>query len=543
MTTQKVAISLALLVAFTVPGLAQSTEVFGPRIVNGQTTFVPLSTEQKARLQDPLFRLVLSQRPDELRLAKIEEMIQPDRSQRRIFIVDEEIKNPRPGQGRRAVIDFLGTNQGISLGGNVMLSISFSSDGVPGSPNIEAWGWDDVNGVYNYYKLDRDDTPMRAWKLRATSENADIKTAAERAGSCIACHLTGVPVMKELLFPWNNWHSNRSQADYLLPNAPPEKRWRVATDPELSGLSQAQDLEPAIKAAIQRFNNSRFQQLVRRNGQGGLVVADAKRVLRPLFETTEINFISNSQQSNLHPLVDTPQTGPVQPIAIPPSFFLAATLFGGGADSSGSSGLGFSEVDAFKSLVVIQPDEYKRLIDNGGVKLQTSDSRTLRGDTHFAWFTPEPGFVANLWIGKLLQEKVVTPAFVAAVLAADLETPVLSAPRARLLAFVPDSFTATSGGPDSLARDVVAKLEAANPAAGSVEAEFLAMLKAPNPVDVVKAKIVAYKDRVSQRLSDQSTRNQELDRLFGLLIARRAAVRDHPVLGNIIESGALMPLP
>jgi hypothetical protein len=196
-------------------------------------------------------------------------------------------------------------------------------------------------------------------------------------------------------------------------------------------------------------------------------------------------------------------------------------------------------------VAVIQPAEYKTLIEKSGVKLRTSENRTLRGDTHFAWFAPETAFVANHWIDTLLREKVVTPAFVAAVLAADLETPILSAPRARLLAFVPASFSGTSGEPhpDRLTLDVIARLEAANPAAGSVEADFLATLKSPNPLEVVKAKIVAYKDRISQRLSNQSTRNDELERLFGLLIARRQAVQGHPVLGNLIESEALLPLP
>jgi hypothetical protein len=536
----KIGVSAALLIALPGSGLAQTTQIFSSKVVNGQTVVTPLSAEEKGRLQDPLFRLVLAQKPDEIRLAKIEELIQPDRSKRRIFVVDEEIKNSRAPQPRRAVIDFEGKNQEIELGRNIMLSLSFTSDRVPEIADVEAWGWDEVSGVYNYYKLDRAGTPMRSWKLRATSENADIKTAAEREGSCIACHVTGVPIMKELLFPWNNWHSNRSSAEYLLPNTPPDRRWRVATDPGLSGLSEAQKLEAAILSSIRGFNNRRFEQLVRRGDQGALVVQDAKRVLRPLFETTEVNFISNSQPSNLHPLLDTPQTGPVQPIVIPASFFLASALLGGGQDTNG---LGLAEVTPFSSLAIIQPAEYKQLIENSGVKLRTSDNRTLRGDTHFAWFAPEPAFVANQWIDRLLQENVVTPAFVAAVLAADLETPILSVARARLLAFVPDSFSVTPGEPNRLARDVVARLEAANPAAGSVEAEFLDTLKSPNPVDVVKAKIVAYKDRISQRLGNQSTRNEELERLFGILIARRKAVRDHPVLGNLVESQALLPLP
>jgi hypothetical protein len=167
--TQKIALLAAGLTTLAGPGLAQTTEVFSSKVVNGQVVVAPLSADEKERLQDPVFRLVLAQRPDEIRLAKIEEMIQPDRTKRRIFVVDEEIKNPRPPQSRRAVIDFLGSNQGVPLDRNVMLSISFSSERVPEITDVEAWGWDDTRGVYNYYKLDREGTPTRSWKLRATS--------------------------------------------------------------------------------------------------------------------------------------------------------------------------------------------------------------------------------------------------------------------------------------------------------------------------------------------------------------------------------------
>jgi hypothetical protein len=94
--TQKIALLVAGLTTLAGPSLAQTNEVFASKDVNGQVVVAPLSADEKERLQDPLFRLVLAQRPDEIRLAKIEEMIQPDRTKRRIFVVDEEIKNPRP---------------------------------------------------------------------------------------------------------------------------------------------------------------------------------------------------------------------------------------------------------------------------------------------------------------------------------------------------------------------------------------------------------------------------------------------------------------
>ena len=109
--------------------------------------------------------------------------------------------NSRRPATRRAVIDFTGTNNGVNLGANLMLSVSFSSDGIGQIVDIEAWAWDETNGVYNYYKLDRAGTaPNLTWKLRATSKDADLKTAAQLTGSCLGCHTNGAPIMKELLF-------------------------------------------------------------------------------------------------------------------------------------------------------------------------------------------------------------------------------------------------------------------------------------------------------------------------------------------------------
>src|SRR5882757_3899083 len=114
-----------------------------------------LAADVKGKLQDPVFRLVLAQHADVVKLAEVERLIQPDPTKRRIFVIDEKIKDPRQPQSRRAVIDFTGSNEGKELGGNVMLSLFFSSDEFPETLDVEAWGWDEQNGVYNYYKLDR----------------------------------------------------------------------------------------------------------------------------------------------------------------------------------------------------------------------------------------------------------------------------------------------------------------------------------------------------------------------------------------------------
>src|SRR5262249_25312277 len=179
--------------------LAQSNEIFLQEIEDGPIR--PLTAAEKDKLQDPLFRLVLARQPNEIRLAKIQELIQPlatPSQTRRFFVVDEEITDPRrppavPLPSRRAVIDCLGNNVDVKIGGNIMLSIFFTSDRVEEVMELEAWGWDEVNGGYNYYKFDQSRTaPNLTWKLRATSLDADFKSAADPRRSMPRVHHTRV---------------------------------------------------------------------------------------------------------------------------------------------------------------------------------------------------------------------------------------------------------------------------------------------------------------------------------------------------------------
>src|SRR5262249_46648692 len=214
--------------------------------------------------------------------------------------------------------------------------------------------------------------------------------------------------------------------------------------------------------------------------------------LKPLCPTREITLRGARQLSGLHPLPQVNNTGPAQPVAIPATFFLDSTTLT-------RTDVGINEAK-FTDVPTIAPAEYKSLVQGAGLQITSSrdDIGTRPGDTNFAWFMPEPGFAQVNWIGTLLDQKVVLPAFAAAVLGVDVETPICSSARAGLLQFVPDSYTATPGEahPDALTKAVIAKLTAANPAPGSPEADFLAILQTPNPIDTVRARVAAYHDRV-----------------------------------------------
>jgi hypothetical protein len=204
--------------------------------------------------------------------------------------------------------------------------------------------------------------------------------------------------------------------------------------------------------------------------------------------------------------------------------------------------------------LTIPADEYARLVKAAGLEL----AGRVPADADFAWFTPEPSHIDNDMVERLMLRGIVTPQFVAAVLAVELEEPVLSAGRARLLALVPDTITfkPVPQGPtpdvaalraahagNMMVRAVVDALEASRPAAGSPEADFLTVLRSADPIEVLRARVEAYHTRVQTRLAG-SERRQEIERLFGRLVDRRVAVLQSERFAALDETGdRLLPVP
>ena len=505
-----------------------------------------LSTAEFEALGDPFFEIVLRRHADVTSLKEIENLLQPNPGNRPLFVVHENIANPSLGQVRRAVIAFKGTNPvtGDVLSPNVMISVFFNSQEFPDDPAaIEVWGWDNQRGRYNYYKMDRSGTPALrpTWKFRGSSVDADLLNPVERHGTCLHCHVSGAPIMKELAFPWNNWKSSKFPATYMTQD------WPVGSSPRLRALAGAQELETLfIVGAITQFNTRRLNQgLLRRDdngnvdidGQGNATIVAGQRLLNHLFVTTEVNLISSRRLSGMHPLAPNEPGRPGSPVSIPNTFFLNANFIAGG--TNGYQGLGIRAAREFSNIASVQPEEYKRLVEQSGLRLGGRP-----GDTNFAWFVPEPSHVDNSMVDRLMQRGVVTPAFVAAVLVIDLERPIFSNARASLLEFVPERFPfrpATGGTsaphPDPLTQLVIARIEATNPAPGSPAHEFLSLLRDPDPVERLRERVQQYLDRVSSRLQDTNTRMGELSRLFDRAIEARMDMKRHAVLSALDETG------
>ena len=518
-----------------------------------------LTPSERAVLGDPLFTLVLRDHANVTNLAEIERLIQPDVALRQVFVVDENIADGhRRPQARRSVLTFSGSNNGAPLASNVMLSVNFSDTEFSDTPtSIEAWGWDSALGRYNYYKLDRSGNiaangPL-TWKFRGSSDGADALTPRQRQGSCFSCHINGGPVMKELLLPWSNWHSFSAEATYLKTSSAPSERWPVAASPRLGNhLSGAETLEGPIIASLTRFGRARIiarlplgvdtaTSLPRTNAMGVAEVTQAKRLLRSLFVNTEVNLISARQKSGLHRTPVATASGPDQAFALPATALINAPLIAGHGILQ-YKGLGLSEANAFDSLVMVSPTEYKQLIVDTKTQLNGEP-----GDAQFAWLTPEPSHADNTLVEQMLRLKVLSPRFLAAVLSVDLETPCFSSERASLLAFMPDSFHfkpgATTPDEDELTRVVIAQLEAAHPAPGSASARFLSRLKDPDPVARLREDVAAYETRLQQGLSDPQARPAELQRLYARALTTRRSMINDPILGHLDEtSGNLLPI-
>lgn len=524
----------------------------------------PMTAAELSQLADPLFRLVIQKNPKPLGLTAIEEAIQPDAAKRRTFVVSEQIHQSGGPADPRAVLAFTGAGPGgVDVNGTVFLSVFFNSSpqgsrsqslSFPDLQAVEALAWDSTRKVYNYYKLERVHGAGFVWNFRGSSRDADILQPSSRAGSCFACHTNGGPVMKELLFPWNNWHTRSTNpvAGLISPDA--SRRWPIArqgsgdprlTEPRLEG---GDDLELMILPALQRFNAARLEALRSPPGTDGQVsAASGKRLLRPLFETVEVNFISSRQQSGLNPSSSDQPGRPGTNVCLPGSLLLNTSLM---------TSLGVDQARSFDAPAAcpeghpfaVDPDEYRDLLARAGQSLGGSPPQ----DVHFAWFVPEPSFVDNNMVEQLIREGAITPQFAAAVLAVDLRTPVFSADRASFLTFVPETFRysplggadplAANRHPDALTREVIARLEAASLPAGSPAAEFLVLLRQGNPVDELRRRVARYREELDGRLAAGSpSRGSELERLHNLARARREHVRATEPFNNLVESPVLLP--
>ncbi|MFM2430206.1 MAG: hypothetical protein RLZZ511_1419 [Cyanobacteriota bacterium] len=484
----------------------------------------PMTEAELAKLKDPMFQLVLKNNADVKTLSAVNQLLKPTKQS--VFVVDEQIADGAPKVGnnlanRRAIVTLEGTTNGQTLDQNVLFSVSFDSEKFPTANFIEVMGWDESSGSFNYYKFNQTKGETApTWKFRGNSKDADILSTTARQATCMQCHINGGPVMKELVLPWNNWDSFSDKISYLSPGG---KSWPIANaaNSPLKNLEGAETLETGvIMPGITRFNTRRINQLKSTDGK---MVTDARRLLKPLFITTEANLISSTALSSLHPLA---KRSSLSEFDIPPTFFVNQSLLDR-----------LSITVPFFEFNGISGKDYEQLVR----QTKTTLNGQQPGDNNFAWFVPEAGFIDSDFVSQLLDQEIVPPAFVAAAVAIDLENPVFSASRAKLWSdkILPAQFKAGANG--DLIPQVVKNLEALNPAAGTPEALFLQRLKSPTTaVASLKTQVDQYVNRERTRLginAKPKDRSQELIRLYKLMLQRREAMLKDANLKSLDETG------
>ena len=463
--------------------------------LKNDTEPVELHASERAELGDPFFERVLKEHANLTTLDDVLAKLEPNKDKRLVFVVSEQIldSDPQTGGNRRCVIAFTDPH----LRSNVMMSVFFVADKFPSPPaGIEVWGWDNFRGRYNYYRTDDDASGhTRSWRFRGSSVGADqvpVSGPDGRRASCMQCHINGAPVMKELFFPWNNWHTTSPETKYLTSAANPP--WAVvARMASLGQIESAALLETQIVPALNRFNLQRINNALRRDDvtgnrfvgpEGRMEVMEGKRLLKALFQTTEVNLASANQQSGI------PSLGTISPLSRntrinpPDSFFLNANLIAGG-DFAGIRGLQITSARGLGSLLKLTAGENADTLESLKIKLHSEVGR----DANFAWFVPEPSQIDNDLIGSCLQQGIISRQFLAAALAVDIRNPAFSERRAGLLRFVPDKFSYKPIPPneqpenvpydplkDELLQAVKAAIQASNPPADSPAAEFLELL-------------------------------------------------------------------
>jgi hypothetical protein len=479
----------------------------------------PMSAQELATLKDPFFQLVLKDHADAKNLTTVNQFLKPARQD--VFVVDEQIvdADPKPGGKaafRRAIITPTGSPNQVQLDQNVMFSVGFTSEKFPTDNFIEVMGWDDSQGRFNYYKLDQSGGEAApSWKFRGSSKDADQLTTANRQGTCMQCHINGGPVMKELLLPWNHWDSFSAKTPYLLKG---NSSWNVvkAANSPLKDLQGAEQFEIAtVLPTIARFNERRIKTLKSADGQ---TIPDARRLLKPIFVTTEFNLLSSDSLSPLHPF-SKPSAVPGNDIQVPNSFF---------ANTRQLRNVGVFGDFSFANL---NTKDYAHLV----TQTKTSLNGKTPGDTNFAWFGPESSEIDGDFVSQLIEQNIVPRAFVAAALAVDIENPVLSSDRAKLW----DSKILPAQFKIGAQNDLIA--QTVKNASGTPEALFLQGLKSPDAVAALQTRLDQYSKRESQRLdlSNGATpkgRSDEWIRLYKLELKRREAILSDATLKSLDET-------
>jgi hypothetical protein len=367
-------------------------------------------------------------------------------------------------------------------GADILMSAFHPDEGA-----VELMAWDRRQGGFNYYQTVNDTS---AWVFAGNSRHA--LTDPTQGKGPFESHLSGNFVMKELRFPWINWHSQAANIlPSVLPRDPPltNHPWVTARDPQ-----GALTCEIAVaKPGITRWTRTRFEQLLANGG----VIDDPARIMTELLTTPSVNLITSKTESRAAvsaASVDLPQTFFIDSEALtevlrlqpPPPFAVSGPIY-----AANLAAFGF------------------RMADGRGF--------TRPGDTFFSFLVPEPAFEDNAVLLRALEVGLLSRRLAACLLMTDFPNPIFSPRRAALMAHVPAQAT-VSGGTSGFSQQMGDAIAAAAPSTppDSPEREFAA--------------------RWALGESFEAAFNQELDRYYRAVTVRLATQAGYDDYVRLAES-------
>jgi hypothetical protein len=305
--------------------------------------------------------------------------------------------------------------------------------------------------------------------------------------------------MKELQFPWVNWHSQAATIDGAVAPSDPlrkEALWQ--------NLSSAEDFEKLVaRPGIEQWTDARIAGCT---SSGRLT--RLPELFRQIVDTSTVNLrTSPTAMSNVTAGKSVP---------LPLSFFFNSDEL--------VNELGFNS--GLTTVPSVDASTYLQVLKQFDVAL-SDDTMRFEGDTHFVFLYPEVAFEDNLIVNKLRDLGILSDKLTASLLMVDFCNPVFSNRRSALLAYVPAD--ASIGASSDFAAQFVAAVQAApnSAVAGSPEREFLANWAIPDATWKAEfsQRIKTFMAAILPKLSNQA----DFARIFELAESRRREFKERPL--------------
>ncbi|MGA8027948.1 MAG: hypothetical protein WB992_12470 [Bryobacteraceae bacterium] len=375
---------------------------------------------------------------------------------------------------------------------NPDLFISTSKDVASPDTFLQVAAWDSTSAVLQFY-----DRRGGAWIWAGNTNDALAKDT--RGQGPFDSHVNGVLNMKELKFPWINWHSQAAaiQDSALAPEDP------FLMDPLWVKRRPGEEFEMIIRAGIRRLTDSRFSRFTA-NGR----LTRLPDFMRQVLETTTINLTTSS--------VENATVAAGQPVDLPRTFF---------CNTDGLSDvLGLDP--GFVASPTVDGSLYAECLKRFAVET-TDGVFHFRGDTHFVFVVPEPAFEDIVILEGLMNRQILGRKMAASLLMVDFSNAVFSPRRAALLRYVPDS--ASIGNEADFNQAFVSSIEAVEEhlSPDAAEHEFLANWRLPDlswQTDL-ETKLKGYATSVQSKLGAIET----FVPIFELAESRRREFRRRPL--------------